>query len=363
MKLRDLFKLTQTHDRKQSESLIREALKHITASPIGRELSRRASKEGKSLESLVQTILPTAVLSPNSLLATIVIDPSVTGFAAILDGKIRFAWLYLFAQQGRISAELDLPVVELSCSTDTTPPAGVETGFIQPAAIRHYLKENWQQIDNSKGIVPREEIISHFTRRLVRHLASQSGNSRHAVESALLALELSRYLPQVKVAEVMWRSEAWVSSILRLKNIEEQYLEALQAGDLSLSNALIIAESSDSQERALLFELSSVQKLSSRSLRVALQFLRHNEGFARHRDAIFRLMKLLEERLISIREQTFARLKLMFRNRQPLWQVRFFHRKDRKKKGETLQTVTQVSYRALLAKLRSVEEALSTFPV
>ena len=359
MKLKELLKQLGLTVPKTTHELPRDVMRLIENSPVGRELAKKAAKFNCPITDLLAELEPAALLSPGAHFSSIVVDSSTSGFAAVLDGKQRMAWFMVFLTNRRLPGDIDLPVVELNCGPAVESDIAEDNWFIHPGKIRAFLKQHWQ----ASGEHPREEVLSHFVRRIVRHLSAVSTNGVHATESALLALELCRFLPQVSVAQVLRRSEAWVSAAASLGKLEEASRQALEAGKISYSCALVIAEAGSAEERALLSELAVTQKLSSRSLRVALQFLKLNEGFARRADALSKLLKLLSERLVTIKENTFARLRLIFRNRRPLWQVRFFHKHPRRSTGSTLQTAPDVQYRSLMGRLREVEDALSKFPV
>lgn len=365
MKLKDLFKKLNIAIHKNLANLPKEMKKVAEASTLGRELIDKASRLGVSLEEILLRCEAANLLSHRAQLSSLIIDTSAEGLPAVLDGKERLVWFYVLLCNGRISPDFDLPVVQLNCSLHDgnvldypNEENSASNAFVNPAAIGRFLLQHWQ------ADAPREEVLAHFVRRIVRHLSALPTIGRHATESMLLALELARYLPQVRIAEVLHRSEAWVSAAVSLGNLEETYLTALKDGQISSSVALILAEAATPEDRALLWELVKFKHLSTRSLRVALQFLRQNEGFARKLDALSKLMKLIEERLVALPNYYFARLKLIFRNRKPLWQVRFFHKKDKKvRHTEDLQTATSVDYRFLMAKLRAAEMALAQFPL
>lgn len=359
MKLKELLKHLDLAVPKNTSELPREVIRSIESSATGRELLKKAAKLNCRITDLFADLEPTAVLSPGAHFGSLVVDSSASGFAAVLDGKQRMAWFMVFLANHRLPADIDLPVVQLNCGPAPQSDTAEDNWFIDPGKIRAFLKQHWQ----SAGEPPREEVLSHFVRRIVRHLSAVSTNGLHAAESALLALELCRFLPQVSVAQVLRRSEAWVSAAASLEKLEATDRRALEAGDITYSSALVIAEAATAEERTLLSELAGARQLSSRSLRVALQFLKQNEGFARRADALSKLLKLLSERLVTLRENTFARLRLIFRNRRPLWQVRFFHKNPRRSTGSTLQTAPDVQYRSLMARLREVEDALGEFPV
>lgn len=356
MKLKELLKKINLPPVKNLHELPRPVKKIIENSTMGKELMRKTARLGCQLTDLLAQMEPAAILKPSAQLSSVVIDTSTQGFSSVIDGKERLAWFYLFVSTGRLSGEIDLPVMQLNCGHGVSADAP-ENGFLNVPAIRQFLLRHW------KTEIPREEVISHFTRRIVRHLSAISNTGRHATESALLALELANYLPQTKVAEVMHRSEAWVSDACSLANLEAMYRQALEEGSLSYSAALILAQAANAEDRALLYELTQKQSVGIRSLRVAMQFLRQNEGFARKADALAKLLKLIEERLVNITGNYFARLKLIFRNRRPLWHVRFLHKKDKKQRGDILQTGAAADYRSLLARLREAERALASFPI
>ncbi len=371
MKLKEIFKRLDMTIPPKTGEIPKEVMRLVQHSDAGRSLSSKAAKTDNSLENLLEKVLPDSVLSPGAHFHSITLDTSTTGFSAVLDGKQRLAWFLLFVSKGRMSADIDLPVVQINCGANSEDDMADNHWFIHPARIREFLLRHWQSADRgitsgpTTGVssMPREEVISHFTRRIVRHLSSISNSGSHASESALLALTLSRYLPQVRIAEILRRSEAWVSAACSLGQLEEQYLAALENNTISYSAALLLAEAQMPEERALLFELATAHKLTTRSLRVALQFLRLNDGFARRTDALAKLLKLLSERLISLKDNYFARLKLIFRNRRPLWQIRFFHKKKKIAVKDNLQTGSEVTYRGLLQKLQDAEAALAQFPL
>lgn len=230
--------------------------------------------------------------------STIYVDESLKGIDAVIDGRKRLMRLLFLAKQKMIPWEFKITVSWMNSKklAQQKPTAfeipGLNTSVINPEYIRNFLILNQEQT-SEKDLTTDE--LADLVRQIYRFLRnSLRSNHTRPYESMELVSKLNIYLNQANIAEILNRSEGWVSEVLSVSKLPAYMIEAGRNGLFSFSNAVVIARAESAKEKEILFELA--KNLDYRTLVAVQRYLSTHPDLADKINVVENIKKIFQDR-------------------------------------------------------------------